>query len=355
MSHLEKLKRIKKIQSYLKQNRIPAYVIDTTVHLFYLTGLELSAGRVLITPKEATLIVDGRYFNQCKELSPIPVELLKDETLKELLKKGGKQLSFAQESTTYQSYLELKKVTDSLSIQLIPTQDIVQEVRIIKDEQEISCLRQAAKLGSKGMDFVLSILKVGISESQVARELEIFWLKEGSKKVSFEPIIAFGDHSAYPHYRPGNRRLKKGEIVLIDIGVYLNSYVSDMTRVHFFGNVNPKLKEIYKIVLEAQERALKKCKPGALIGDVDRAARDYIRKKGYEKEFSHGLGHGIGLDIHELPYLRNKAPMDKIPLVPGMAVTIEPGVYVPGLGGVRIEDSIVITKSGYENLTQYPK
>lgn len=158
-----------------------------------------------------------------------------------------------------------------------------------------------------------------------------------------------------PHYRAGNTKLKQGMPILIDIGVNYRHYHSDMTRVVFLGEPDPKLKTIYHIVEKAQKEALQLCKPGTLIGELDRAARGYIESQGYGDHFGHGLGHGVGLEIHELPNVRNKPPFNSMVLLPGMVITIEPGIYIPDIGGVRIEDTIVITENGHENLTERSK
>jgi len=199
------------------------------------------------------------------------------------------------------------------------------------------------------------MLKEGISENELAIELEIFWKRRGSKAIAFDPIIAFGSNSSMPHYRVGQRKLNTGEAVLIDIGVNLNHYHSDMTRVVFFGDPDPKIASIYEIVLKAQELALENCRPGTPIAELDASARTYIEQKGYGENFTHSLGHGVGLEIHELPLIRSQSPGADTQLEEGMVVTIEPGIYLPGIGGVRIEDTVAITRDGYENLTNRSK
>lgn len=348
--------RIARLQEMLPQLGCESFLVDDAVNLLYLTGLQLSAGKLLIARNHATLFVDGRYFEACRQSSPVAVTLSQpqQETWFTFFKNSLSSLGFNAESTSYKSYLNLQKELEKnqLKISLTPIDNPVKTMRMIKDQEEIGLMVAAAELGSKGYDYVCTLLKEGITEIEVANELEIFWKKQGSKGVAFDPIIAFGENSAMPHYRPGNRKLKHGDTVLIDIGVNLSHYHSDMTRVVFFGKPHPKIAEIYTIVRQAQETALALCKPGVKIGTLDQAARDLIQSKGYGEYFTHGLGHGVGMEIHELPVVRNYSPFKEVILQEGMVLTIEPGIYLPGIGGVRLEDTIAMTKFNYENLTK---
>lgn len=356
--------RIRHVQKYLRSNKLDALLIDNVLNIFYLTGIELSLGTLLITQTFARLVVDNRYYESCKKHSPVPLILLKQNWLSNLL--GKKQcskihtLGFDSENTSYDKYLAHRKDIGVLKkeskgarkVQLKPVKNPIRYLRAVKDHDEIKALKKAAKLGSEGYDFVCSILKTGITELDVAQQLEIFWKQKGSKGVAFESIIAFGANSSMPHYKPSTDRLKKGLPVLIDIGVNLNHYHSDMTRVPFYGKPSKKMEEIYSVVLEAQEEAISLCAPGVSLSAIDAAARDHIASRGYGKFFTHSLGHGIGLEVHENPFF--KKTEDTV-LQEGMVITIEPGVYLPGTGGVRIEDTILITNKGHENLTKRPK
>lgn len=346
-------KRLQALQKTLLQHNVDMLFIDDPINLYYLTGIILSAGRLCIPAHgEPLLLVDGRYIAQCKQQSPFPVSLTQNSPIENLLT-SVKNLGFDSSRTTYQAYQTLKKLTESFNqLSLTPIENPLNPIRGIKDDAEIQILREAADLGSRGFDFVCSLLKEGVTEKELAVELEIFWKRRGGEKLAFDSIIAFGANSAMPHYRAGTARLQKGHTVLIDIGVGYQHYHSDMTRTLFFGPLDPKMLEIYGIVKEAQERALALCKPGQLIGNIDKAARDFIAEKGYGAAFSHGLGHGVGLEIHEYPILKNVPPYQCLPLEKGMVITIEPGIYLEGLGGVRIENTIVITATGYEDLTK---
>lgn len=346
---MDYIRRIEKLKSGLES--CDAILIEKDVDLFYLTGMKLSAGSLLVHAAGACLLVDGRYYELCRKSAPVEV-ILSDQTplSKAVSQMGIGVLGFDAHATTYQRFMELQ----AFSLKLLPVDSPVRMLRMIKDAEEIALLRQSAALGAEGFDFVASLLREGITENEVALELEIFWKRRGSKGVAFEPIIAFGSNSAMPHYRSGNVALKNGMNVLIDIGVNYHNYLSDMTRVLFLGEPDPKMKEIYSVAAQAQRAAMAVCRPGTLIGQVDRAARELIAQHGYGSFFTHSLGHGVGLEIHELPTLRQKAPYDTLPLEAGMCITIEPGIYLPGFGGVRLEDTIVITESGYENLTNRP-
>ncbi|MCE5316974.1 MAG: Xaa-Pro peptidase family protein [Parachlamydia sp.] len=338
--------RIQKLKSSLQS--CEAILIEKEVDLFYLTGLKLSSGSLLVHAGGACLLVDGRYYELCRKSSPVEVLLLDHAPLSKTISQLNiGLLGFDADATTYQRFIELQAFSQKLQ----PFDNPVKRLRMIKDSEEIALLRQAAALGAEGFDFVASLLREEITENEVALELEIFWKRRGSKGVGFEPIIAFGSNSAMPHYRSGNVALKAGMIALIDIGVNYQNYLSDMTRVLFLGEPDPKLREIYSLVAQAQKAALSLCRPGTPIGQIDHAARELISKHGYGSYFTHSLGHGVGLEIHELPTLRQKPPYNTMPLEAGMCITIEPGIYLPGLGGVRLEDTIVVTDSGYENLT----
>ncbi len=332
------MNRIEVTQSQLGE--LDALIIDDPIDLYYLTGMSLSLGRLLIEPSQATLFVDGRYLEACEKESPIPVSIWDWKTPFPI--KPNSRVGFDSQKMTYDQAKQL----ESLNIKLIPVKGPITKQRQIKDATEIAKLRDAATLGMKGFNHVLDLLKSGISEEELALELELFWRKSGGERLAFEPIIAFAENGSKPHYRSGKRKLAIGDCVLIDLGVVLNRYHSDMTRVVFFKESSKEMEKIYHIVLKAQETALSLCRAGVCIEELYKAAKDVIEGEGYK--FIHSLGHGIGLEIHEPPRIAS----GKEVLVKNMVITIEPGIYVPGLGGVRIEDTIVINSSGFDNLTQ---
>lgn len=351
-------KRLKKLRVSLQQLPFEALLVEYPIDLLYLTGQELSTGKLLISEKEAFLIVDGRYFEASSKQSLYPVKFLKEGILEELIQSLNiHSLGFDKNETSYQGFLNFKQLSEQLekkshSLEIFPIESPLQQMRLIKDEEEIVRLRAAAKLGYEGYEYITSLLKEGISENELAFGLDFFWKKRGASGFAFDPIIAFGANSSMPHYRTGKDFLLKNSSVLIDIGVTLDNYHSDMTRVVFFGTPPAKIKEIFDVVEEAKNRAFSICRPGNLVGDLDRIARDWISSKGYGEYFTHSLGHGVGLKVHENPFIRENAPYGQIPIQKGMVFTIEPGIYLPNIGGVRLEDTLLITENGYENLTQ---
>lgn len=342
-------KRIQNARKLLPKLKCDALLIENPINIFYLTGMDVSTGKLLIGKEITNLIVDGRYFETCSKHSACPVLKLETFSLEKWAQSNAiDKLGFDSALTSYQAYLGLKE----LPLKLVPTSSPIEQQRLIKDQDEIESLKKASKLGFEGFLFVESLLEEGVTEEQLAFELEFFWKKKGAKKLAFDPIIAFGENSSMPHYRAGSTPLKKGMHVLIDIGVVYQHYHSDMTRVVYFGKPNPEIEAIYKIVEEAKRRAIELCRPGVLIEELDKAARAYIESKGYGKNFTHSLGHGVGLEIHERPTVKGTGEFSRIPLRAGMVITIEPGIYLPGVGGVRLEDTILITDTGYVNLTE---
>jgi Xaa-Pro aminopeptidase len=346
--------RLEKVEKLVKEHHLSALIIDNPIDLYYLCGQKLSLGRLVVEELGATLFVDGRYFEACKDHLPFPVILTthfgKESTFAKGWKFGGKKVGFDATYTTVSDFEQLQ----SLGCELIPLKGPIKQIREIKEEGEIALLKRAAELGSQGFDYVCTLLKEGVTEKEIARELELFWLKAGGEGLAFSPHIGFGDTTSQPHYSPTDRSLKKGEIVLIDIGVVYGHYHSDMTRVVAYGKPPAELQKIYQIVYKAFIAAATLCRPGVTIGDVDRSARDWIAKQGYQDYFPHSLGHGVGLEIHERPSIRSTGPDADRPLQRGMVMTIEPGIYLPGVGGVRLEDTLVITERGHENITGRP-
>ncbi len=316
-----------------------AFLIEDEVDLFYLTGLSLSAGSLLVFPKRAELYVDGRYLQMCKEKSPTAVLALSEK-----MGKGLKKVGFDSAKMSYDRAEKLKRRI-SLKAHSHPLRDL----RVIKDASELRKMKKAAEIAWKGFGHLQRCLKVGISEKEIAIHFETFCLKHGEEGFSFEPILALGKNSATPHHRASETKLKKGDLVLCDIGVVFEKYRSDMTRVLYFGKVDPRLIQMESVVRLAHQAALGLCKPGTKLIELDRAARKVMRKAKMEELFVHGLGHGIGLETHEFPRISYIGEDKDLSLKEGMVITFEPGLYVPGLGGVRHEETVVITAKGYNN------
>ena len=239
-------------------------------------------------------------------------------------------------------------------MQSIPEPSLFKTLRLIKDAGEIEKMKQSAHLAWKGYEWILSALKVGVTEKEIAKGFEIFCLQSGADCLSFDPIIAFGSNGAMPHYHPQDIPLTKEDPVLIDIGVVLDYYHSDMTRVFFPASQKTgKIHHFYTLIQKAQKKALSLCRPGVKLGTLDAAVREVFRAEDVESLYVHSLGHGIGLQTHEFPRIKHDNEDKDLVLEPGMVFTVEPGLYLPGTGGVRYEDTIVITAHGYENF--YPE
>jgi len=346
--------RIAALQALLPTLGVDALYVSHPKNILYLTGQELSLGRLIVGKQTVTLLVDGRYIVACKEALGAIVEPYSKEKLIDLFKTqySGK-IGFEASEERYWNYMQLKELTDAAGCELTPLQKPVVALRAVKDMHEIEKIQAACNLCVDGFDFVVASLKEGITEKQLATELDIFWKKRGGE-CGFPSIIAFGENTSKPHYRPKERALAKNEVVLVDIGCCLNGYHSDMTRMVFFGQVHPKIEEICTIVKNAQETALAACRAGATSWQLDTAARDVITQAGFGDHFPHSTGHGVGLDIHEDPIIKKDDAIPEVVLKPGMIITIEPGIYLPGIGGVRIEDTVVVQEGGYIQLINRP-
>jgi Xaa-Pro aminopeptidase len=320
---------------------LDACLITDPFDLFYLTGMDVSLGALVLRKDKGALFVDGRYLAIAQKTSPVPVS---DEKLKTYLK-GAKRIGFDSCYTSYDGYLRLKKEVSGL----VPVPGPLKTIRVIKDKDEIAKMRIAALLSWKGFLHLQKKIKAGMTELELAFEYESFCRKEGASGMAFDPIIAFGENTAFPHHKSGHRKLKQGDAILCDVGVILNHYRSDMTRMLYFGKPNREILRLEEVVRGAQAAALKLCRPGVKLKDLDIAARDVMKKAKLESLYTHSLGHGIGLETHEFPRIRSVGEDADVRLEAGMVITIEPGLYKPGVGGVRLEDTIAITERGHTN------
>ena len=317
--------------------------IEQAADLLYLTGLALSKGRLFVSRDDATLYVDGRYFERAKKEAPCAVQLWEEQK-----KRPEKRIGFDSSTVTYEGFLALKKAMPH--VEWIPTPNPVKKLRAIKDATEIAALQKAADLTFRGYQRIVECLQVGVTEEELALEFEVFCRKNGASGLSFEPIIAFGENGAYPHYRAGKSRLKKNQMVLVDVGAVVNQYHGDMTRMYHFGKPDARIVEFEEIVARAKAKAIAHVKPGVRAGEIDQIVQDEFERSNVKQLYTHSLGHGVGLETHEFPRLRFDGEDKDVRLEPGMVFTIEPGLYLPGLGGVRIEDMILVTANGHQNL-----
>lgn len=349
--------RTAKLRRLIKEQGAEALLVTNFKNVTYLTGFTGDDSYLLVTPKDEILLSDPRYTTQLEEECPgLNLEIRQPGTsmLSSVEKVVGKakvgKLGIESSSMTVQLYNQLSEKLRK--VDLAPVDGLVEQLREIKDKEEIQLTREAVALAEKVFAIMKASLRGDQTERQIAANLEHEIRKNGGRSCSFPPIIAVGPRAALPHATPTDGTIDEDKFVLVDWGADFKGYKSDLTRVLFTGKAPAKMKKIYEVCLKAQLAAIEKIKPGAVMADVDNAARSVITKAGFGKEFGHGLGHGIGLDIHEAPRL---AANQKRELRPGMIVTVEPGIYLPGFGGVRIEDDVLVTKDGHEVLSSVPK
>jgi Xaa-Pro aminopeptidase len=349
------LERLRKLRENMARHSIDGLLLVKPENRRYISGFTGTAGYLLVTEKDAVLITDFRYTEQAKEQSP-HFQVVKhgssapDEIRSQLKTLGISRLGFEQDYLTYGLYASYREKFEP--VELVPVEGIVEKLRAVKDPQEIESIRKAAEIADAAFSHILGFLKPGITEREVAIELEFYMRKLGAKSSSFDIIVASGVRSSLPHGVASDKKLEKGDFVKMDFGALYQGYCSDITRTVVLGEPNRKQREIYEIVLESQLHALAHMKPGMTGKEADALARDIIKEKGYGDNFGHSLGHGLGLYIHEEPRL---SFLSGDILQPGMVVTVEPGIYLEGFGGVRIEDDVVITDSGIEILTSSTK
>ena len=350
--------RRQKLLAQLKSSGVESLLVTNFTNVTYLTGFTGDDSYLLVSRGATVLISDGRYTTQLSQecpgldvhIRPVKVSILA-ATAKVVKQAKLSKLAFESNSTTVS---ELKRLMDEAKgVEFLPIEGAVETLRLIKDNEEIQQLREAIRQAEKGFEVLKAGLRPSQSEREVAHDLEHAMRKFGAKGASFPPIIAVGPRAALPHARPTNALISEADFVLVDWGADgPTGYKSDLTRVLVTGKISPKLENVYGVVLKAQLAGIAAIRPGARCCDVDAAARKVIEDAGYGKFFSHGLGHGIGLDIHEGPRLNAATERE---LKPGMVVTVEPGIYLEGWGGVRIEDDILVTRQGHEVLTSVPK
>ncbi len=345
--------RINNLIRRMDEENLDGLLISDLTNLRYLIGYTGDNGLLLLSKGKALFFTDFRYAEQSKReirnakikirerdlFSVFPIEFVV----------GMKRLGFEAENISYQNYQRLKKQIKKTK--LVPCGNWTKDLRAIKDEMELNLIRKAAEINDKIFALVLRRLKPGLREREIANEIE-YEIRCNGGELAFPPIVAGGRNGALPHYQPGMKKLKFGEPVVIDFGTKYQGYCSDMTRTVFIGRASRYSKKIYSIVLEAQLAALAMLKPGEKASVVDASARDFITKKGYGKYFGHSLGHGVGLLVHENPAL---AKTSQAILAENNVITVEPGIYLPEWGGVRIEDLVRITPNGYEILSKSPK
>ncbi|GGM78698.1 aminopeptidase [Thermogymnomonas acidicola] len=328
--------------------------VDKT--FFYLTGADsgLFEHSALVVTPESVKIVTSQLEEQSARATGLEVLVFRNqEEFRDIIRKeveGVDTIGLNYSALTLSKYKEiLKMIPDK---EFIDVTSSIAEARRLKTEEEISKLREAARIGSEAFERVLDRLREGMTELELAAELNYEMMKAGADGPSFRSIIAFGPNASIPHYAPGDRKLRRGDFVLMDFGALYRRYCSDITRTVVFGHASEEQKYMHQVVYEAQEAAFKVIRENANGKDADLAARNVIDSTKYKGRFIHSLGHGVGLDVHDHPAL---TPTLDFPLKNGMVVTVEPGIYVPKFGGVRIEDDVVVRKDGNERITTAPR
>jgi Xaa-Pro aminopeptidase len=338
----------------LKQSRTDAFLTTALPNVHYLSGFTGSNGAVLVTDERALLFTDPRYQTQAPEESDCEVKIIKGSVLHGVFtwvrRLNIKTLAVEQNRLSFQEFQHLESAAPKLRLRPLP--NVVEQLRTVKSPAEIATIRASVELNSKALQQALKRFKHKMTEVDLAAEIEYRMRHLGAEGTAFETIVASGPRTALPHAHPTSHCLQVDELLLVDMGARVAGYASDMTRTFAIGKLGPKAKRMYKAVLESQLAAIDAVKPGVTSATVDRAARAVLRGYGLDKLFIHSTGHGLGLEIHEAPRLGRK---DSTKLAPGMAITIEPGVYLEGVGGVRIEDTVVVTENGCDVLTPTSK
>lgn len=344
--------RIAKARSDMAKAKLNALLVTDIKNIRYLTGFTGSSAYVVLTASRAYFFTDSRYALSAEtEVKGIDIDVricgkAVEEVGRVLNGRVGDTIGFEPDNLTYETYLRFKKLL--VNKRFKPSGGIIKAARAVKDGLERTAIRDSVKILDAGFEAAVRAIAPGIKESDAAFAIECAFKKAGADGLAFDTIIASGPRSRLPHGKAGHKKMRKGELVVVDMGVVLNGYNSDETRTYCLGRPTRRQRNIYDTAAAAQELAIKAIRPGATAKAVDTAARAHITNAGYGKCFGHGTGHGVGLDVHERPVL---SPYSKDILTEGMVVTVEPGIYIPGWGGVRIEDMVLVTATGFEVLT----
>lgn len=346
--------KLAKLRQALIDHNVDAILITNEYNRRYMTGFTGTAGVAIVSQNDAVFITDFRYTEQAAaQVKDFRIEQHKgtifEEVAKQVALMGVKTLAFEKDAMHYGTY-EVYKA--AVKADFVPLSGVIEKIRLIKSQEEINIIKVACEIADNAFTHILNFIKPGITELDVSNELEFFMRKQGATSSSFDIIVASGLRSALPHGVATDKIIETGDFVTLDFGAYYNGYISDITRTVAVGQPSEKLVEMYNAVLESQLLALEKVGPGMTGAQADAVARDYLKSKGLGEAFGHSLGHGIGLEVHEGPGLNFRT---EVVLEPNMTVTIEPGAYIPGVGGVRIEDDILITETGNEILNHSDK
>ncbi|MBO0449792.1 aminopeptidase P family protein [Enterococcus sp. MJM12] len=347
--------RVEKLRAAMRKEQVDGFLVTSPYNLRYLTNFTGTTGLAVITLNKAFFVTDFRYTEQASAQAP-DFEIIKnvgpifDEVAALCQQENITALAFEENYISFAEYSVLEEIIEETP--LIPIAGMIETLREVKDENEIALIQKACQIADQGFEHVLKFIRPGMTEIEVANQLDFYMRSLGATSVSFDTIVASGLRSAMPHGVASDKIIEQGDLITLDFGCYYEGYVSDMTRTFAIGDPGEKLKEIYQIVLEAQLKVIEAAQPGLTGIQLDAIARDHIAAAGYGEAFGHSTGHGIGLEIHEGPNVSFRADKQ---FVVNNVITDEPGIYLPGIGGVRIEDDLLITASGNEVLTRSPK
>ena len=342
------------VEEITKNDNLDAMLFFSQENRFWLTDFHSSLGFLFVISQEKHLFVDGRYITGARrdiKDKKVQVHLWKNwaDIKKFLQEKNIQRIGFEKEYIAVAQLEKWQKETPEINWIRVKTS----KIRMIKTEKEISRMSQAAQITDQVYQKILKAVRPGMSEKDLAKIIRNSFEESGADGLSFDTIVVSGENGALPHGQPSDKIIKESELITVDFGCKYQGYCSDFTRTFAVGKeINPKLKEIYQIVQEAQWKGIQAVKPGIKCSEIDQIVRDYIQQKGYGEYFVHSTGHGLGIEVHEAPSI---SWLDNTVLQPGMVITIEPGIYTPDLGGVRIEDDVLVTKDGFELLTKSPR
>jgi len=348
-------KRDSLIRELLTDKRLDAILIFGRSNMRYLVGFTGSDGVLLVSAKETLFLTDSRYFAQAQQQVRADRIVCYKNKLKTVIEELStlecRSVGFEAAAVNVAQYDDLETIASG-RFDWTPLVSQLQPLRGVKINAELTALKAAANLNHRAFDAIFPLIRSGVTEREIALELEITLKRLGGEANAFDFIVASGTRGALPHGIASDKKVAFGELVTIDFGTRVDGYYSDETVTLAVGSVDRKLRQIFDIVLEAHDHALAAIQPGMPICELDAVARDFITSKGYGRNFGHGLGHGVGLEVHEFPAVSQHSEQK---LSVGMVITIEPGIYLPGVGGVRIEDTVAVTATGYDALTTIPK
>ena len=346
--------RIESLQKELQQGE--AVIITSPANRLYYTGFSSSAGTLFVTPEIAIFLIDFRYIEKAQKTiqhCTVLQSIQYYRQLQELIEQHNIKILYTETSKT--SIEQYKTLTNMLNCEISKENRFdryILQQRKNKTTDEVDKIKQAQKITDNTFSHILNYIKAGKSEREIMLEMEFYLRKQGSEGVSFDFIVVSGQNSSLPHGKPTEKLIENGDFITMDFGAVIGGYRSDMTRTVAVGAVSEYQKLVYNTVLEAQKQALAAIRPGAVCKDIDKIARSFIANNGFDGYFGHGLGHSVGIEVHESPSFNT---VDDSVLEPGMVLTVEPGIYLPNQFGVRIEDMVLITENGFENLTNSPK